>query len=375
MLRYQRYLLRQLLGPFVLVALGLTVVIWLTQSLRFIDLIVNKGLALHAFIYMSMLLLPSFLGAILPVALFCSILFVYNKLTMDSELISLRAAGVSQWALAKPALLLATVVAILSYSITMYFVPNSYREFKERQFILRSDYSSILLQEGVFNNLIDDVTVYIRAREGGGALKGILVHDSRIREKPITMMAESGVLVRTDEGPRFVLMNGNRQEINKDTSQLSLLYFDRYTMDLSHIAEREQGRWREPRERFTHELFNPSDSVDDQRNRLKFLAEAHNRIVSPLFVYALAAIGLAALLSGGVNRRGQWRRILVAIVAAFAFEAAGLVLVNMVAKNAQLIPLMYINIAVVIGASMLVVRRHVWRRSGMGEAPELGASG
>lgn len=375
MLRYQRYLLRQLMGPFLLVALGLTAVIWLTQSLRFIDLIVNKGLALHAFIFMSMLLLPSFLGAILPVALFCSVLFVYNKLTMDSELVSLRAAGVSHWALAKPALLLATIVAILSYSITMYFVPNSYREFKERQFVLRSDYSSILLQEGVFNTLIDDVAIYIRTRESGGALKGILVHDSRIREKPTTMMAESGVLVRTDEGPRFVLMNGNRQEINKDTSQLSLLYFERYTLDLSAIAEREQGRWREPRERFIHELFNPSDDADEQANRFKFLAEAHNRIVSPLFVYALVAIGLAALLSGGVSRRGQWRRILAAIVAAFAFEAVGLVLVNVVAKNTQFIPLMYINIAFVIGASIFVLRRQRWwRRSGT-EAAQLSPSG
>jgi lipopolysaccharide export system permease protein len=255
---------------------------------------------------------------------------------------------------------LATVVAILSYSITMYFVPNSYREFKERQFVLRSDYSSILLQEGVFNNLIDNVTVYIRAREGDGILKGILVHDSRIAEKPITMMAESGVLVRSDGGPRFVLMNGNRQEINTDKSQLSLLYFDRYTLDLSHIAERREDRWKEPRERFINELFNPTDGEDDQRNRFKFLAEAHNRIASPLFVYALVAIGLAAMLSGSVNRRGQWRRILVAILAAFAFEAVGLVLVNIVAKNAALVPLMYLNIGVVIVASVLFVRRRGW---------------
>ena len=100
--RYQRYLLRQLLGPFVLVATGLTAVVWLSQSLRIIDLIVNKGLSLSAFMLMSMLVLPTFLGAVLPIAFFCSLLFVYNRLTIDSELVSLRAAGVGQWSLAKP---------------------------------------------------------------------------------------------------------------------------------------------------------------------------------------------------------------------------------------------------------------------------------
>ena len=102
--RYQYYILRQLLGPFLLITVGLSAVIWLTQSLRFIDMIVNKGLSLSAFLYFSMLLLPTFLGVILPMALFSAILFTYNKLVIDSEVVSLRTAGFSQWSLAAPAL-------------------------------------------------------------------------------------------------------------------------------------------------------------------------------------------------------------------------------------------------------------------------------
>ncbi len=78
MQRHQRYILRQLLGPFLLISVGLTAVIWLTQSLRFIDMIVNKGLSLSSFLYFSMLLLPTFLGVILPIALFSAIHFTYN---------------------------------------------------------------------------------------------------------------------------------------------------------------------------------------------------------------------------------------------------------------------------------------------------------
>ena len=371
--RYQRYLLRQLVGPFLLVALGLTALIWLSQSLRIIDLIVNKGLSLTDFLLMSMLVLPTFLSAILPIAFFCSLLFVYNRLIIDSELVSLRAAGVSQWSLATPALAMATIIVIASYAIGMYVMPISHREFKERQFVLRSDLSSLLLEEGTFNTLSDGVTVYIRGREGG-TLNGILVHDARDKERPVTMMAERGVLVRTPEGPRFILINGHRQRIERDSSRLSLLNFDRYTMDLGAFAQPGGARDREPRERFIDELLDPAADGAD-RLRGKFLSEAHNRIATPLFTYALAAIGLAALLCGNVNRRGHWRRILAAITAAIVFEAVALFLVNATTKNSQLVPLMYLNPALVIAAAMAVMSRRLPRFLGGAPALRPGARG
>ena len=370
--RHQRYILRQLLGPFILISIGLTAVIWLTQSLRFVDLIVNKGLSLSAFLYFSMLLLPTFLGVILPIALFSAILFTYNKLIIDSEMVSMRSAGLGPWSLAAPAISLAAFVCVLVYAINLYFIPTSFREFKSRQFIARADFSSVLLQEGVFTNLIDDVTVYVRARDSSGELHGILVHDSRVAGQPVTMMAERGALVKTEQGPRFVLLNGNRQEINKLHGQLSLLYFDSYALDLGHLAEDPTNRWREPRERYLHELFNPGDGYDDQRNLGKFWAEAHQRIVSPLFAFALTGIALAALLNGQLNRRGQWRRILIGIGAAFAFEAIGLGLVNAVSKTPDLAPLMYINVLVTLSiAFYLLLRRRRGSKAKRGAEPQL----
>lgn len=368
--RHQRYILRQLLGPFVLITVGLTAVIWLTQSLRFIDMIVNKGLSLSAFLYFSMLLLPTFLGVILPIALFSAILFTYNKLVIDSEVVSLRTAGLGPWSLAAPAISLAAFVCIIVYAINLYFIPASYREFKSRQFVARADFSSVLLQEGVYTNLIKDVTVFVRTRDSSGRLRGIFVHDSRVAEQPVTMMAERGALVKTEQGPRFVLLNGNRQEINKSRGQLSLLYFDSYALDLGQFAEDPTNRWREPRERYLHELFNPDDGYDDQRNLGKFWAEAHQRIVSPFYAFALTAIALTTLLGGQLNRRGQWRRILAGIATAFVFEAVGLGLVNAVSKTPSLAPLIYLNVVLALGLSIFFVRRRVRsRRAGPDPSP------
>lgn len=357
MRRYQLYLIRQIVGPFVLITFGLTAVIWLSQSLRFIDFIVNKGLSLGVFLYLGLLLMPSFLGVILPIALFCSLLFVYNRLTLDSELVSLRAAGLGPWRLGRPVLVIAGLITIAVFAINFYFTPASYREFKDQQFVIRGDYSSVLLQEGVFTPFSSGMTVYVRARGPEGILLGILVHDRRDAERPITMMAEQGALIRTDDGPRFVLLKGNRQEIDREHGQLSLLYFDRYALDLGQLAEKPGRRWREPRERFLDELINPGTSEDDLRNLGKFRAELHQRLASPFYSIALALIALAALLTGEHNRRGHWRRVLSALGAGLVFEAVALALVNIMVKTPSLAPLLYLNLAFAIGIPAYVLSR------------------
>ena len=214
---------------------------------------------------------------------------------------------------------MATTIVVISYAIIMYVMPVSHREFKERQFVLRGDHSALLLEEGTFNTLTEGVTVYIRGRKGGHAPR----HPRARRPRAGTAGHDDGRAGQPGadrRGPRFILINGHRQRIDRDSSKLSLLNFERYTMDLSDFVQRGGTRSREPRERFIDELLDPN-SEGAERLRGKFLSEAHNRIVSPLFGYALAAIGLAALLSGNVNRRGQWRRILVAIAAGVMLEA------------------------------------------------------
>ena len=88
-----RYVLRQVLIATVLVAATLTCAIWLTQSLRFVELIVNRGLTIGTFFYLTLLLLPSFLWLLLPISLFAAVLFTYLRLTTDSELVVMEGSG------------------------------------------------------------------------------------------------------------------------------------------------------------------------------------------------------------------------------------------------------------------------------------------
>jgi lipopolysaccharide export system permease protein len=361
--RLQQYILRQLAGPFVFFLLSLTGVIWLTQSLRFVDLIINKGLSASYFAQLILLILPSVLTIILPIALFATVLYVYQNLDGNSEIIVMRASGLGNLAMARPALILAVAATLLSYFLSLYLMPSGQRAFKDMKTSLRTNLSYVLLQEGTFNTIGDGLTVYIRARHSGGEMLGILVHDSRERQRPVTMIAEKGAIVRTPTGPRFILVNGNRQQIDHAAGQLSLLQFDRYAFDLNQFVQHDDDRWLEPGERYLHELFWPENNPDNLANAARMRAEGHDRLASPLYSLAFTLIALAAVLAGEFNRRGRRWRIVVAVFAIALMRSAGMGLVGLSAKFPALIPLLYLNIVLVITVCLYaLVQGQIWWR-------------
>src|ERR1700692_619507 len=102
--RLDRYIFRQILVAMVVTPGGLTALVWLTQSLRFVDLVVNRGLSFFVFLHLTGLLIPSFIAVILPITTYVVIQFAYQRMATDRELTVMRAAGLSPWALARPAL-------------------------------------------------------------------------------------------------------------------------------------------------------------------------------------------------------------------------------------------------------------------------------
>lgn len=358
-----RYILRQTFLAAAFVAVCLTCAIWLTQSLRFVDLIVNRGLTLATFIYLVMLLLPSFLVIVLPVATFSAVLFTYNKLHNDSELVVLRASGVGPLTLARPALVLAGVISAAVLSLNLYFLPTSYRAFKDLQFQIRNNAASVLIQEGVFTPFLRGITVFVRERQSNGELAGLLVHDSRDPTRTVTYVAETGALLNTTEGPRVIMVKGNRQEYDQKDQRLSTLYFDRYTLDIGTLSRTAEDRWREPRERYLHELFNLDDNDADRHHALRLRIEGHQRLISPLYTLAFTMIGLAALLPGEFSRRGQVRRILLAVLFVVVVQILGLGLGNLAVKyGTVVVPMLYGNAALPIVVGLWFILRAPRRR-------------
>jgi lipopolysaccharide export system permease protein len=372
MRRLDRYILRQCFGVMLFVTAALSAAIWLAQSLRLIDLIVNRGLSIDIFLYLALLILPRFLDIVLPIGAFIAVLFTFNRLTSESELVAMRSVGLSHLALSRPVLILAGIAFLMLMSLSAYFLPASNRAFKDLQFEIRNRFVSSLLQEGTFTTIADKLTIYIRSRDDRGEVTGLLIHDNREPKRPVTILAERGLFAETPAGSRIVMANGNRQQFDTEARKLSLLTFEHYTLDLDSLHDAPVVRFREAQERFLDELFFPPPETDAAL-RFSFLVEAHRRLLVPLSAFTFCLIPLVCLLPGEFNRRGQLARALAAIAAAFIFEVLDIGVNDLAVRSAAAIPLMYATDLLPFGLGLAVLLRGNvrlgFRRSGLAAVP------
>ena len=342
-----RYIILQTAAAFAVTAFVLTGIIWLTQALKLLDLLISQGQSIGTYFELTMLALPSTLAIILPISLFCAVLYVLNKLISDSEIVVMYAAGVSLWRTALPFLLLAGFVSVLVLIFNLYLAPAGLRELKSRMYAIRGDIASSMLKEGAFTNPAEGLTVYVRERSFDGSVHGILVQDGRNPEMPITYMAETGSLVTTPEGPRLVMFNGNIQRVSRKAADkagaVTLLYFDKYSYDLGQYMGSGPTYVNEARERYFSELVSP-DPGDEwaQRNQRAMLADAHDRIANALFPLAFAFVALAALLPAPFSRRGYGMRLAVAGAVALGVRVIGFGMAGLSATSSLYIPMMYL---------------------------------
>lgn len=336
-----RYILRQCLGVMLFVTGALTAAVWLAQSLKLVDLIVNRGLSAEVFLYLAMLILPRFLDIVVPIGTFIAVLFVFNRLITESELVVMRAAGMSPFELAKPVLGLAGIAWLILMTMSVWLLPASNREFKDLQFEIRNRFVSSLLQEGSFTTVSDKLTIYIGARNDRGEVIGLVINDERDPKHPVTLLAARGAFADTGGGSRIIMVDGERQQYDRDTGKMSTLTFDRYVLDLDMMREAPEARAREAQERYLGELFFPPEDIDPG-TRNAYLVEGNERLTVPLTAFSFALIPLACLLPGEFNRRGQLKRVLTAIAAALAFQTIDLAVRNLEGRYTAAIPISYV---------------------------------
>jgi lipopolysaccharide export system permease protein len=324
MTRLASYIFVQCAGPMIFFTLIFSGIVWLSTSLQMLDLVINRGQSAATFVELNVLAFPSLLADVLPISLFCSVLYTLHHLNSDSEVIVMWAAGHSHWSIARPIMFLAALVAIFNVFLNLYLMPQGYRAMKDRIYEIRSDLVTQLVKEGTFTNPSKGLTVYIRKATDEGRLEGLLIHDNRDKDRPTTYMAETGYLLRSGPSPQLIMEKGDVQSIDSLGQPPILTSFERYALDLSPFMKEQKVPRREFRERFLGELFNPDLSGKwDRENRGRLRAEGHNRLASPLYNFAFVMIAIVCIIGGPFGRRGMAWRICIAMAAVFLVRTIG----------------------------------------------------
>jgi len=339
-----RYIFKQMLIGFLLVTFSLISIMWLTQSLRFVEMVTNKGLPVGLFIRMTSLLMPRLFALLSPIAVFIACSFVFNRMLADRELIVIKSSGIAPTQIIKPVFIFGLLLSVFAFYINNILMPKAERAFNELEWQVKNDLSHLLFREGEFTYLDNNLTIFITSQEKDGSIAGILVNDERNPKTKVTITAEKGRVVNAGTIPRIILINGSRQEINLTDSSFSSLSFDRYSIDFGQTGAK-KAKEAEAREQDLLTLLeadrNPNLNPNDVS---RWLVEGHGRIVNPLYNLLFALLGSIGLIVGNFNRRGQDKIIAFTIVAMVLIQSGSLAFANMTVKTLSLLPLMYANL-------------------------------
>jgi lipopolysaccharide export system permease protein len=315
---------------------------------------------LLVFVGITGLIIPLLTLIIAPIALLIAVAHTLNKMSTDSEIIVMNAAGMSPWVLFRSFLVVAAVVSLLVTAISAYFAPKGLRLLREWLTEVRANVVSTIVQPGRFTAIEKGVTIHIRERHPNGQLAGIFLDDRRDRKERVTVFAEAGEIVDNEKGTFLVLQNGVLQRQEASQRDPAIVVFDRNAFDLSQFAGTPQAIKYSIRERYLWQLLWP-----DRKDTFyieqpgQFRAELYDRLVAPLYPLAFVAIAFAFLGVPRTTRQGRTLSIVGAVAGAGVVRLIGFVSTVFGATVPWMLALQYIAVIGAFAFGYFVIRRGI----------------
>ena len=354
------YIFRTTFGAFLVVLVSLTAVIWVTQALRDIDLMTSQGQTILVFIGITGLIVPLLVLVIAPIALLIAVAHTLNKMSTDSEIIVMNAAGMSPWVLFRAFLSVAVVVSILVTAISAYGAPKGLRMLRDWLTEVRANVVSTIVQPGRFTSIESGVTIHIRERRANGELVGIFLDDRRDPNERRTVLAENGELIDNDNGTFLVLQQGTVQRHELKERDPAMVKFDRYAFDLSQFSGGPQAVKYSIRERYLWQLLFP-DPKDPflLEQPGPFRAELHDRLIAPLYPLAFVVIAFAYLGAPRTTRQSRTLSMVGAVGGVGLLRLIGFTSTVFGATVPAMLVLQYVAVAAAVGGGLWIIRTGV----------------
>jgi lipopolysaccharide export system permease protein len=254
------------------------------------------------------MIIPLLVMMLAPIAFVMAAAHTLNKLSSDSEIIVMNAAGMSPWRLLGPFISAACVVSLLVAVIAAYISPLSLRKLRDWAAQVRADILTNIVQPGRFTTVSGNLTFHIADRKPDGLLEGIFVDDGRDPKEHSTYLAERGEIVKNENGSFLGMEGGSIQRVAAGERDPRIIVFDRYAFDLSKFASGPQTSNYTVREKYIWELIKPrADDALYVAQPDQYRSELADRLATPL--YPIAFIILAFTFLGPPQTTRQSRTL------------------------------------------------------------------
>lgn len=282
-----KYIISKLSSSFIIVVIGMLSLAWLSQVLKLLDEIVMRGADLSTFFILSVTVLPNIISQITPIAAFITSAFVLNTMSSDKETLILLSSGMNPKRLFRPFLFFGSIVTIFLIIFSMFLGPSGMQYTKLKIHEIRHDLSGTLVRDGMFSMPAKGLTVYAH-RKNNNSIDGILVHDNRNSNAPVTYSAEKGYLINENNNPKLILLNGNIQYRNLliEGPGMTTVSFEKNEYLFSDFITEDRNFNFDSSQRYLNDLLFPSDDDEYAKTRKNVLIAAGNhkiaQIIHPL---------------------------------------------------------------------------------------------
>ncbi|MCV6610620.1 MAG: LPS export ABC transporter permease LptF [Amphritea sp.] len=308
-----RYLAKEVLISMTAVTAVLLLIIMSGRFISYLGIAAAGEIPLEAVFYYLLYRLPGFLELILPLGLFLGILLAYGRIYLESEMVVLKATGMSQRRLAAytlgPAFLTAVIVAVLSLFVSPAGALKTEVMLEQQRNAGEFD----VITAGRFQTLAkgDRVTYVEALNETDGQMEGVFIServDTGNGEKLVLVVAEKGRRYTNPEtGVRYlVLDNGYRYEGNPGEADYREIAFKEYGVRLAEQKQTTQ----------VNELYS-TPTADLISGGPAEQGQLHWRLSLPMLTLIVAL--LAVPLSKTNPRQGRYAKLIPSILLYMAY--------------------------------------------------------
>ncbi len=358
MSRFTTYAIRELSSSFLFLTLLLTGILWIGQSMRYIDLVTTDNVSFASYISYIILLFPKIFLLTIPISLFLSVIFNLNRLRNDSELIVLWSSGKSDREIFfAPVLLFSLIIYLIVLITSLYVTPYSLNEIRKQIIDIRSSgIHSSLLKEKKFISPVDTLTIFLQERDGN-EINGLLIHDIKDQSNPQTYIARSGQLIDDNSKKILRLYNGNIQIFSKAENKISEIEFESYDLNLSPYSKQESSHIYSD-ELLTSKILSNlkgKDVANFSKYEKEQYAALHSRIINPIYVFCFSFLPLLTL-KFSKKPDDSWIIPIIGIsFVALILQIIQITFANLLVTNSSLITLNYfLPFLVIILISLLL---------------------
>jgi LPS export ABC transporter permease LptF/LPS export ABC transporter permease LptG len=202
-----RYVIREVLWPFVIGLLVFTFMLIIPFLIQYAESFISKGVAIPVVVRIIATLLPSSLALTIPMSLLLGLLVAFGRLSADREFVAMQACGVSLMRLMRPVGLLSVLAWAATSYVLLVAVPDANQRFREITFAIVAERAEGEVRPRVFYQDFPDVVLYVREIPASGSgWRDVFMVDRRPGQIPATYLARQGRVIIDREKQTLEMM-------------------------------------------------------------------------------------------------------------------------------------------------------------------------